>query len=326
MTESSVAIVLVDFSDKPMTMSKQHFEELFFSKGKIPTGSVTEYYEDVSGGKVELTGEVVGPFRMPLKLAQYAHGASGLTEAEPNLQDLAAHALASADGSIDLTPYDNDHNGVVDAFIVVHAGKGAEEIPDRVERASNIWSAKWILRNNIQADGTRVFGFLTVPEFAKIGVCAHELGHLLFGWPDLYDIDQDGDEENIGVRSAGVGDWCLMSGGSWGHLEGNEAGTTPCHPSAWCKANQGWINLIPDQQNRSIALKDVKKEPREVHRLWTNGNIVSQEYFLIENRQLDGFDRSLPGQGLLSKYLSAMTSRAVLVDLSQVPSMNANAP
>ncbi|KIW54983.1 hypothetical protein PV05_07303 [Exophiala xenobiotica] len=294
-----VAIVLVDFSDKPMTMSKQHFEELFFSKGKIPTGSVTEYYEDVSGGKVELTGEVVGPFRMPLKLAQYAHGASGLTEAEPNLQDLAAHALASADGSIDLTPYDNDHNGVVDAFIVVHAGKGAEEIPDRVERASNIWSAKWILRNNTQADGTRVFGFLTVPEFAKIGVCAHELGHLLFGWPDLYDIDQDGDEENIGVRSAGVGDWCLMSGGSWGHLEGNEAGTTPCHPSAWCKANQGWINLIPDQQNRSIALKDVKKEPREVHRLWTNGNIVSQEYFLIENRQLDGFDRSLPGQGLL---------------------------
>jgi immune inhibitor A len=92
-----------------------------------------------------------------------------------------------------------------------------------------------------------------------------------------------------------------MSGGSWGYLQGNEPGTTPCHPSAWCKANHGWINLIADQQNRSIALKDVKKEPREVQRIWTNGDTVSQEYFLIENRQRDGFDRSLPGQGLLSK-------------------------
>jgi immune inhibitor A len=164
-----------------MKMSKQHFEELVFSKGKIPTGSVTEYYEDVSGGKIELTGAVVGPFRMPLTLAQYAHGANGFTEAAPNLQDLAAHALASADASIDLTAYDNDHNGMVDAFIVVHAGQGAEEIPDPVERPNNIWSAKWTLRNSTHADGTNVYGFLTVPEFAKIGVCAHELGHLLFG-------------------------------------------------------------------------------------------------------------------------------------------------
>ncbi|KAL6253117.1 hypothetical protein RBB50_000838 [Rhinocladiella similis] len=294
-----VAIVLVDFSDKPMTMSKQHFEDLFFSKGKIATGSVTEYYEDVSGGKVSLTGEAIGPFRMPLTLAQYAHNASGLVDEAPNTQDLAAHALAAVDGSIDLTPYDNDHNGLVDAFIVVHAGRGAEEFAPGPDRNGNIWSAKWVLRNQTQADATNVYGFLTVPEFAYIGVCAHELGHLLFGWPDLYDIDGDGDPEDIGVRSAGVGDWCLMGGGSWGFLPGNEPGTTPCHPSAWCKANQGWISLVSDQQNHAISLKDVKKEPREVHRLWTNGNTISQEYFLIENRQQDGFDRSLPGQGLL---------------------------
>ena len=37
-------------------------------------------------------------------------------------------------------------------------------------------------------------------------MCAHELGHLLFGFPDLYDPDG---------TSEGIGDWCLMSGGSW---------------------------------------------------------------------------------------------------------------
>jgi immune inhibitor A len=222
--------------------------------------------------------------------------------------------LQRADGNIDLTPYDNDHNGQVDAFIVVHAGEGAEEIEDEALASENIWSAKWNLVENTPADNTHVFAFLTVPEFAKIGVCAHEIGHLIFGWPDLYDIDGPNDPENIGVRSSGVGSWCLMGSGSWGAIAGNDPGTTPCHPSAWCKANQGWITVIPDQQNRSITLKDVKKEPREAHRLWTNGSVTSQEYFLIENRQQDGFDRSLPGRGLLSKsYLPTLETHPIAV-------------
>ena len=34
---------------------------------------------------------------------------------------------SAADPDVDLAPYDNDGNGYVDAFIVVHAGSGAEE-------------------------------------------------------------------------------------------------------------------------------------------------------------------------------------------------------
>src|SRR6185312_14242320 len=40
----SVIIVLVDFSDAPMAASRAHFKDLFFSTGKIPTGSVREYF------------------------------------------------------------------------------------------------------------------------------------------------------------------------------------------------------------------------------------------------------------------------------------------
>ena len=72
-------------------------------------------------------------------------------------------------------------------------------------------------------DATKIYGYLTIPEDAKIGVCAHELGHLLFGFPDLYDTDD---------TSEGIGNWCLMAGGSW-----NGGGDVPAHPSAWCKAN-----------------------------------------------------------------------------------------
>ena len=278
--------------------ASQRFTDLFFSRGKITTGSVTEYYAEVSNNLISLTGEVVGPFRMPRKMSEYANGAYGRGDATPNSRTMAADALALANASIDFKPYDNDGNGYVDAFIVVHAGTGGEQSGNK----SDIWSIKSYLPSETAVDGVKVFGFLTIPEDANIGVCAHELGHLLFEWPDLYDIDSAGDPNNIGVVSEGIGNWCLMAGGTWGFLPGNAQGTTPCHPSAWCKANQGWVNTIRETENRSLTLRDVKTT-REIHRLWSYGDANSREYFLIENRQQAGFDRSLPGPGLLSELI-----------------------
>ncbi|KAK5704892.1 hypothetical protein LTR97_002003 [Elasticomyces elasticus] len=282
------------------------FRKLFFSTGRaIPTGSVTEYYEDVSGGHISLTGEVIGPYRMPHNSSHYANGQKGLGSEFPNIRTLAADAFTAVKASrdIDLKPYDNDKNGYVDAFIVVHAGRGSEETGS----VNDIWSAKWVLPDEVTVNTVKVFGFLTIPEDANIGVCAHELGHLLFGWPDLYDIDSP--ETGItGVISAGIGDWCLMSGGSWGHLPGNKPGTTPCHPSAWCKATQRWVNVVAETDSHSIALRDVKLVPRKVHRLWTNGDLTSKEYFLIENREKAGFDESLPGAGLLADGLNELAT------------------
>lgn len=277
----------------------QRFRDLFFSFGRtVRTGSVTEYYDDVSGGKISMTGEVIGPYRMPKQLSEYGNGKSGMGGVAPNIQTLGADALAAARGHINFAPYDNDGNGMVDAFVVVHAGTGAETTGD----LNGIWSCKWVLPTQESVDGVNIFAFLTIPEDAECGVCAHELGHLVFGWPDLYDIDRPGDPGDIGVISEGIGNWCLMAGGSWGRVGDDPAGTTPCHPSAWCKATQGWITLVNEATNvvnNSLSLPDVKTGQHEVHRLWTNGDMNSKEYFLIENRQTTGFDESLPGAGLL---------------------------
>jgi immune inhibitor A len=133
------------------------------------------------------------------------------------------------------------------------------------------------------ADGTSIFAYLTVPEDSRIGVCAHELGHLLFGWPDLYDTDSS---------SEGLGNWCLMAGGSW-----NSNGDVPAHPSAWCKVNQGWASVQTHTANGVVSIADVKTS-HTVHRLWKDG-APGNEYFLLENRQRTGFDTHLPGDGLL---------------------------
>ena len=180
---------------------------------------------------------------------------------------------------MDFGPYDNDGNGYVDAFIVVHAGEGGEETGN----SGDIWSHKWVLPEEFDADGTKIYAYLTIPENAKLGVAAHELGHLLFGFPDLYDTD---------YTSEGIGNWCLMAGGSW-----NGGGDTPAHPSAWCKAQQEWVGVENVTQDSTLTLADVKTS-RTVHRLWTDGT-VGQEYFLLENRQQAGFDAELPAAGLL---------------------------
>jgi immune inhibitor A len=276
-----VVVVLVDFTDRPFEQPASRFEDLFFSTGRIPTGSVTEYYQDVTGGLVSITGEVVGPLTMPQTLAWYANGNFGIGKpsGEPRANILARDAAKAANASVDFGPYDNDGNGYVDAFIVVHAGGGGEETGD----SGDIWSHKWVLPEEFDADGTKIYAYLTIPEDAKLGVAAHELGHLVFGFPDLYDID---------YTSEGIGDWCLMAGGSW-----NGGGDTPAHPSGWCKAQQGWVEVENVTSDETLTLQDVKTS-RRVHRLWTDGG-DGQEYFLLENRQQAGFDAGLPGAGLL---------------------------
>ena len=284
-----VIVVLVDFSDKQMTQTQAHFRDLFFSTGVIPTKSVREYYAEVTHGLIDIQGDVVGPFRMPLTIAQYAHNASGLSNALPNAQTMARDAAIASDPSVNFTPFDNDGNGFVDAFIVIHAGAGGEVTGDK----NDIWSHKWVLDGGARSvDATKIFGYLTVPEDCKIGVCAHELGHLLFGFPDLYDTDG---------TSEGIGNWCLMAAGSWGG-----GGDTPVHPSAWCKANQGWVAVDNRTANGSLSMPDVK-DSQTVYRLWKDGGPGS-EYFLIENRQQKGFDKSLPNGGLLIFHIDESIS------------------
>jgi immune inhibitor A len=277
-----VVVVLVEFSDRSFEEGQpERFRDLFFSTGVVPTGSVTEYFTDVTGGLVEIAGEVAGPFTMPQTLEWYANGNFGIgnPSGEARAQVLAADAAKAADGKVDFGPYDNDGNGYVDAFVVVHAGRGGEETGD----SGDLWSHKWVLPEEYATDTTKIYGYLTIPEDAKLGVSAHELGHLLFGFPDLYDTDGS---------SEGIGNWCLMAGGSW-----NAGGDNPAHPSAWCKVAQGWVTLTNVTSAQTLELADVKTS-RTVHRLWTNG-AEGTESFLLENRQQTGYDADLPGSGLL---------------------------
>lgn len=119
-------------------------------------------------------------------------------------------------------------------------------------------------------------------DFKVLGRKADET--IVFGWPDLYDTDNS---------SSGIGGWCLMSYGSWGG-----GGDKPVHPSAWCKASQGWVDVTNETENHTITVDEVKSV-QKINRLWKDGDASSKEYFLLENRGVTGFDQYLPAGGLL---------------------------
>ena len=158
--------------------------------------------------------------------------------------------------------------------------------------------------NDASANGGYIIvnSYFVAPELAgggdcytdiirPIGVYAHEFGHIL-GLPDLYDRDESNGS------SEGIGNWCLMAGGSWNGW----AGDTPAHMSAWCKQEMGWVDPtvldmdqsgvdIPQTETNAFALK-----------IWEDDYFWSR-YFLVENRQQTGFDAGLPSNGLMIYHL-----------------------
>jgi immune inhibitor A len=273
--------LLVDFSDNRGMRRTTEFENLLFDKAN--PNSMTNFYRQLSYGALELTGEVIGYVRAPRSYSYYTAAESGTGSNYPkNTPGLLHDALTIFCRSDNLARFDADNDGFVDAIFLIHAGRGAEAEPNPTKRKNMIWSHKWTLPQPFVHQGVKVFAYSTEPEDGRVGVFSHEFGHLL-GLPDLYDTT---------FRSHGIGDWCLMAGGSWGGK-----GNRPARMSCWCLSKLGWIKPKVVTRKKSIQLNTLEEKKTECYRLWTKG-AIGPEYFLLENRQAKELDAALPGSGL----------------------------
>jgi immune inhibitor A len=294
-------VLLVDFVDNVAVKEPKpkHYEEMLFSENSFATGSLRDYFKTVSGGKVNVLGKVSGWHRMPQKYSFYVGNESGTdpngypNNAKKLVEDAVSVAM-QADHSIDWDKCDINGDGQVDALFVVHAGSGAEAMTLEAGRNA-IWSHKWSIDSPVKVTNkTRVALYLIVPEDGLLGVYAHEAGHLIFSWPDLYDACEGPN------RTAGIGDWSLMAGGSW---NGEPVpGVTPAYPDGWCRFTQGWakVNLIKSTQQ--ISTKGIEgKDSDQVFVVPIKGK--QKEYFVVECRRKIGYDKFLPGEGLLVYHI-----------------------
>lgn len=164
----------------------------------------------------------------------------------------------------DWAQYDVDGNGIVDHFMVVHAGVG-NEAGGGAEGNYAIWSHSWDVYCDRDGDGNLDYGcvaddggtpddpsddilvanYTVVPEDADIGVVVHEYGHDI-GLPDYYD--------QTGVTSNSTAHWIVMSGGSW---NGPLGGSHPAPFNPWARYFFGWedpLQINYDDPPRMVTI------------------------------------------------------------------------
>jgi M6 family metalloprotease-like protein len=297
-----ILFILAEFTDVSGTYTEANFASFI-------SNNINDYFDEASYGAVTLSpadesygtadNGVVGWVNVG-----YAHPNTGSSTGTANRQ-LTADAITAADPYVDFSAYDTDSDGYVDAdelaVVVVAAGY------ERAYSASyppNIWGHKWSLFGSVSAptvDGVKVgdyhsgeggyaqFGEIhrnTVSNAhqATMGIMVHELGHLVFGLPDLYDTD---------YSSTGIGAWGIMASGSWGRASSDSySGETPVLPSAWTKYDRGWVSASTASGTISI-LAAGSGSATSVNTVYKLDTGLSNEYFLVENRQPVGYDRGL---------------------------------
>ncbi len=285
--------------------------------GPNPTGTVTQFYDEISYGYITLTGDVIGNGSDGLiQVSQndtYYEGPSTPTKCNglcgsAKTGEYLKELLDAADPNVDFGQYDNDgpdgvpnsgdDDGYVDFVAFVQPEKGGE-----CGGTNNIWSHRWVYdgwwgapytTNDPSANGgsIKVSDYTIQPlvscngsSLIEIGVYAHESGHA-FGLPDLYDTDGS---------SEGIGNWGLMSAGSYGGDGVHPA--TPSHMCAWSKEQLGWVDPVVLCGGGSGLTLPAVEDTNVVYRIYPHG-LIDTEYFLLENRVRTGFDTYLPTSGI----------------------------
>ncbi len=308
-----VPILLGQYSDSTGIFTVQDFQNLLFDNN--PTGTMTDYYNEVSYNQFQVTGTVFGWFTADQGRAYYASDNNGLNSNYPqNAKGFVRDIVAKADPTVDFSQFDNDgpdgipnsgdDDGYVDAVSIICAGPGPDWYPgnDNIwPHMSNLGSNEYITNDaSVNGGNIKVKTFFICPEEAgggsgwgtirPLGVFVHEFGHVL-GLPDLYDIDGS---------SNGIGEWGLMASGSWGG-DGSHA-ATPAHLTAWSKMKLGWLNpTVVNQNVNGLTVRQSETNP-EAYLVWEDPYQWSR-YFLLENRQKVGFDQYLNGDGLLIYHI-----------------------
>ncbi|HEX6045935.1 MAG TPA: M6 family metalloprotease domain-containing protein [Pyrinomonadaceae bacterium] len=265
--------VIVEFQDVTTTITRQDVDDMLNSANYTRNGnfcSARDYFLLMSNNRLDYTNTVVGPVRLSKNQQFYVNNS------------LVPEAMQLAVGAgINLAQFDSRNEGIIDAVNFLYAGQSRYE--------EELWPHNSFIDlrfGNFRTNFYLLTGLGTTPNDLTIGTFCHENGHLLCRFPDMYDYgNRDGD----GVKSAGIGAYCLMGAGN--HLNN---GRTPAPVCSYLRDLAGWCDNLVDlsqpgqKQAQHGDYRTLIKFPTD----------KINEYFLVENRTNLGLDQHLPSSGL----------------------------
>ena len=291
--------LLIDFPDVPATISQTEIDA--FLNGDSYTGfgnngSVKEYFSDVSGSRLTYTNVVTIYIRMAQPKTYYNDTNQDCgVQGRLLINDALAILKARSDYSNTILPtfssLTTGTSGDVLAFNVLFAGTNSGVW------GYGLWPHSWVLGSSVplgNGKSVSAYQITNIGTLPRLGTFCHENGHMLCGFPDLYDYDYD----SIG----GAGDFSLMgSGGS---------GTNPVQVDAYLKLAAGW-STVTDLDSLSDLTGTLLAAPNSgydhFYRYRRPG--VTTEYFLLENRQQTGRDADVPAAGIAVWHIDELGDR-----------------
>jgi M6 family metalloprotease-like protein/uncharacterized repeat protein (TIGR01451 family) len=292
--------LLIDFSDDPATVPQADIIDFLngdFYNGYGNNGSVKSYYQDVSAGLLTYTNVVTVYVRVPQPKTYYNDiTKDNGTQGNLLIKDALDTLKALPNYNTDILPlFANltvDANNQVMAFNVFYAGDNGGVW------SMGLWPHSWVLANvgaQTLGNGMSVFKYQVsnIGAALTLGTFCHENGHMLCGYPDLYDYGYD----SIG----GAGDFCLMGSGAFD--------SNPVEICAYLKRASGWATTVDlDATSSLTAISGVTGT--NFNRIYRYANTnAATEYYLIENRQRIGRDSLVPGSGLAIWHVDELGDR-----------------
>ena len=289
--EQKALVILVEFSDRDFLTpgAGEYFTAMLNSEGfdtDGATGSARDYFVQNSSGMFIPEFDVYGPVTLEQPTKYYGGNDTWGNDKAPHKMIIEACELI--DESVDFTQYDRDGDGVIDNVFVFYAGRGEATNGG----ANTVWPhsayiTEWEPGVEHLFDGVRLDSYACTNEWVSghtcgIGTFCHEFSHVL-GLPDLYPTTYS--------SAFTPGNWSLMDSGSYNNGEKTPAGYSIfernalgwIEPRAIDASGQGNITLLPVTENDGAIICTPDEE----------------EFFLLENRQKDGWDSYIPGHGML---------------------------
>ena len=289
-------IILVEFSDKSFmeTNNKALYNRIAneknFKHGDF-IGSVSDYFYAQSYGTFELSFDIAGPVKLSKKQSYYGQNDDDGNDMHPG--EMVIEALNAIKDTTDFAQYDWDGDKEVDQVYIIYAGRGeADGGADYV-----IWPHEYTLTEEGMSEKgikPQTFNGITIDTYAcsneidensqtaGIGNICHEFSHCL-GYPDMYDTE---------YQNSGMGYWDLMDAGAY-----NGNGFCPPEYTSYERWVAGWKEPIELKNDTVITNMKAISENGDCF-IMRNDN-CDTEYYLLENRQFTGWDKELPGSGLL---------------------------
>lgn len=261
-------------------------------------GSVHDYFLDQSNGLFNLTFDLVGPVELSKSCYHYGtNNPMNDDDIDINMDELIVEACKAIDDKVNFKDYDWDGDGYVEQVFFLYAGWG-----EAVYGANSklIWPHEYWLSGyssypmGLALDGVKIDQYACGCEMegrenvsmnlSGLGIFCHEFSHCL-GLPDFYTY--------TGLDL--LGEWDLLAMGSYNH-------------NGWCPPNYtsyerefcGWQQPVVLDQPTSVTDMLSLSDGGMTYKVVNNAiSSKADEYYLLENRQKKGWDKYVPGHGLL---------------------------